>query len=94
MKNDTNAIILDALRKKLGDKKLQCPISGGDVEWEVQRRVSSMPALDSPNQSPLDATTGFPLAVLTCSDCGFTFFVNLVTLGVATDLNLPVFADE
>ena len=49
-----------------------------------------MPALDGPDESPLDAKTGFPLAVVTCTDCGFTYLVNLITLGVATDLNIPV----
>ncbi len=85
-----NEIILSALREKLGEGSLVCPISGPQTTWSVQRQTTVLPALDSPLDSVFLNNASFPFAVVTCDHCGYTFLVNLIKLGLAEQFQLPV----
>ena len=94
MKADHRSRVIEAIVEKLGPRKLVCPISGENSTWEVHRYLSSHPALEYPAQNPQQAGTLFPIAVLMCQDCGYTIFVNLIQLGLADELGIPVKQDE
>ena len=90
--SDKNAeVVIRALTEKLGSKKLLCPLFHNS-HWEVQHFFAAVPAFDLFPPPPVPDKS-FPLAVLVCNTCGFTFFVNLKTLGVAEEIGLPVLDD-
>lgn len=83
-------LVIEALAKKLGDNSLICPLSH-DNNWEVQGYFAAVPAVGSfPRGLQEVPGQSYPLAVLVCETCGFTFFVNLITLGIADQLGIGV----
>ena len=94
MQPDHRRRIYEAIVEKLGPRKLVCPISGEDSTWEINRYLSAHPALEHPTQFQLQATASFPVAVLMCQDCGYSLFINLIQLGLADELGIPVIPDE
>lgn len=89
--NENPDMVIKALTEKLGSAKLICPLSQ-DSNWEVQYSFAAVPAFNSYPPPPVPEKS-FPLAVLVCKTCGYTFFVNLITLGLADQLGLPVSND-
>ena len=93
--NDNTRRILDALKEKLGDRLLQCPISG-DTRWVIQNYFAVVPATEN---FPLTAPAGilahsFPLVVLMCENCGYSLMFNLFGLGIADDFGVPRTPDD
>ena len=82
-------IILKAIGSKLGDRKLTCPISGEDVNWWVQEDIVAIPGVRL-NEPIVPSGGAYSMATVVCSDCGYTFFVNLVVLGIAEELGLEL----
>ena len=91
---NSNSIILEALTEKLGGRILICPISGEAVTWNVDARTTALSVNDTPDKPLIVSKRVFPMAVLTCSDCGYTMLINLITLGVAEKLGMKVNSDE
>ena len=87
-------IIVQAINAKLGPRKLVCPISGDDAAWEVLNYGTCLPAIDIPGDQPMNGGPAFPLAVLMCKDCGYSMLINLIQLGIAKELGIPVTADD
>jgi hypothetical protein len=87
-------IILDAINKKLGSRTLVCPISGDHSSWEIGEYSTAVPAIETPGENPVSSSRSYPLAVVICQECGYSFFVNLIILGVADDIGIPVATDE
>lgn len=94
MEEDHRRRIVEAIVAKLGPRKLVCPISGENSTWEVHRYLSSHPALEHPGVHPFQSGSSFPVAVLMCQDCGYSLFINLIQLGLAEELGIPVEQDE
>ena len=90
MQFDRSQRIIDAILEKLEERRLLCPISGDKSDWEVDAAMSALPGLETFEDSPLDSTTSFPVAVLICKHCGYTMLMNLFKLGVAEELGLSV----
>ncbi len=82
-----NEIILRAIEGKM-ERSLDCPLHGATT-WSVQEQTTALPALDDPRMPPYFHAQSFPLAVVICDRCGYTFFVNLIRLGLAEELDLP-----
>ena len=87
-------IIVQAINAKLGPRKLVCPISGEGAAWEVVNYSTCLPAIDTPGSLPINLGPTFPLAVLMCKDCGYFMLFNLIQLGIAKELDIPVSADD
>lgn len=87
--HDKADIILKAIESKLGDRTMTCPISGDEVNWWVQEDIVAIPGVQL--SEPIAPSGGaYSMAIVVCSDCGYTFFVNLVVLGIAEQLGLEV----
>ena len=82
-------IILKAIESKLGDRTMTCPISGEEVTWWVQEDIVVIPSARL-SDSIVPSGGAYSMAVVVCSHCGYTFFVNLVVLGIAEQLGLEV----
>ena len=83
--------VIQAIYAKLGPRKLVCPISGEGAVWEVLINSTSLPAIDIPGTVPgYGGSPTFPMALLMCKDCGYSMLINLIQLGVAADLGIPV----
>ena len=79
--------IIAALVEKMGDGgTFDCPITG-PTTWTVGGYTTALPALEDPVQSPTQHSPRIPLAVVMCDCCGYTFFVNLVLLGLMNGLD-------
>ena len=87
-------IVIQAINAKLGTRKLVCPISGDAAVWEVLEYSTSVPAIDIPGTLPMNLGPTLPLAVLMCKDCGYTMLINLIQLGIAKELDIPVSAND
>ena len=83
-RNDT---ILRAINAKIS-RPLDCPLHG-ETTWSVQEQTTALPALDDPRAPVYFPTQSFPVAVVICDTCGYTFLVNLIKLGLAEELELP-----
>ncbi len=77
-------LIMDTINRRLSPRSLLCPISG-DSNWAVESYIAALPATDTPSQISIGH---FPLAVITCTTCGYTHLVNLVELGLGDVLHL------
>jgi hypothetical protein len=86
--------IVEAINKKVGDRKLECPISGHTDSWGVNISSASLPAVDVPGAYAVPGGPVFPVAVVVCQECGYTFFMNLVQLGLAEELGITALPDE
>ncbi len=84
-------LIINAINSKMGGNQLVCPLSG-DNNWVVERYFGKIPAVESLSlpQEHEQVSRRFPFAVLTCLTCGFSFFVNVIRLGIADDLGIEV----
>lgn len=88
-------IIIQAINAKLGPRKLVCPISGEGAAWEVLNYSTLLPAIETPPGTlPMNVGPTLPLAVLMCKDCGYSMLINLIQLGIAKELGIPVTADD
>lgn len=93
MSDNYSALVTKALAAKSKDKDnviAQCEVCGND-NWEVQTYSGSLPALEGGAEAKrfpyIDHA--FPMAMLVCSNCGFTMMFNLFPLGVADQLSIP-----
>lgn len=90
---ENSKLVIEALAEKLGENSLVCPLSH-DSNWEVQGYFAALPAVESfPQDLRGLPSQSYPLAVLLCKTCGFTFFVNLITLGIADQVGIEVSDD-
>ena len=88
-------IIVQAIKAKLGPRKLVCPISGDAAAWEVVNCGTNLPVIDTPGTlPPYGASPTLPLAVLMCKDCGYSMLINLIQLGIAKELDIPARSDD
>ena len=88
-------LIIQAINEKLGPRKLVCPISGDGATWEVLTNSTLLPVIEVPGDPPpFGHYPTFPLAVLMCKDCGYFMLINLIVLGVAEELDIPVSIDD
>ena len=94
MKPTQHQRIVAAINEKIGERKLVCPVSGHTNSWEVSISSGDLPAVESPGTSAVPGGPAFPLAVVFCKECGYTFFMNLVTLGLAEELGIRVPVNE
>lgn len=78
-------IIIDSLTKRLGGRKLECPISG-DSEWQVQDHFGQIPA---GSRGGVLTLASYPNAVILCRTCGYTILLNLYRLGIAGEFDIP-----
>ncbi len=76
--------IIAALTKKMGTRELICPITGSTT-WTVGEYTTVLPALEDPAKSSVHLARRIPLAVVMCDQCGYTFFVNLMLLGLGRE---------
>ena len=77
--------IIAALAEKMGDRRgLVCPISG-PTTWTVGEYTTVLPAIKDSAKSSIQHARKIPLAVVMCDHCGYTFFVNLMLLGLARE---------
>ena len=83
-------IITSALNEKLGERKLECPISGDKAIWEVHINTTVVPAMTDPSVAPRVIDRSYPLAVVMCKHCGYTILINLIVLGLAEQLGIHV----
>ena len=86
--------IVEAINKKIGYRKLECPISGHTDAWAVNVSSASLPAVDVPGEVALPGGPAIPVAVVVCQGCGYTFFMSLVALGVAEEHGIKSSASE
>lgn len=89
---DQVSIVLSAINEKLGPAGLICPLSH-DNNWKIHRyftTIPGFPTLRTNNPFEEAPTRSFPFAVVTCETCGYTIFINLITLGVADKLGIKV----
>ena len=94
MDAEQQRLITNAIAQKLGARTLICPISGPDATWAIQRQSTTLPALDQPGDAPSMRGPAYPLAIVVCEDCGYSFLVNLIKLGLADELGIVVAPDE
>lgn len=75
---------LDRVRKWLSVNwhTPRCPVSGHN-EWELNDTMVQLPAY-SGGRPLLAAAPTFPLILITCSYCGYTFFLSAVKVGILT----------
>lgn len=93
--NEVRHIILTALQDKLGTRRLACPFSGDgdDVIWDVLPATTTLPSQEDPSAPSHMPESVYPMAAVTCRDCGYTMLVNLIVLGVAEQLGITVGSD-
>lgn len=95
LKNEVvgHSLVVEAINEKLESRELRCPISGS-INWEVSLSGTTLPAIDLSLIPEGDSNSVFPMAVVTCKDCGYTFFVNLVALGLAEELGISAGSND
>lgn len=83
--------IIDAIKRKIGDRELVCPVSGHTDAWGVDTSSAALPAVDKPGAFVPPGGPVFPVAVIICEECGYTFLMNLVRLGITelSDFETP-----
>ena len=86
LSEDQKAAIFGALRNKVGDRIIQCPISG-DSNWRIENKLALVPATEDPKGSILSGHV-FPNVVLSCQSCGYTALLNLIILGLAEEFGV------
>ena len=97
MNDQQHKAIQDAISEKLGNRELICPISGDEAIWAIHVKTTTVPALTDPDdlRNPLEkADSGFPMALVVCVHCGYTMFINLLTLGVGKELGIEESHEE
>ena len=80
--------IIEAISRKIGDRKLVCPISGHTDSWGVDVHSTALPVANDPGIFIPPGGPVFPMAVIICEECGYTFLMNLVRLGLASELGV------
>ena len=83
-------LVVSALNEKLGPEGIKCPLCH-ENQWEVEDYFASVSAGLPPHFPPTPYQPRgrfFPFAVLSCMNCGYSFFVNLARLGLAEELGL------
>jgi hypothetical protein len=67
-------------------KTVSCPFHG-PTHWEIGWATATQPyaaALGMPGTGTVLGGAAFPLALLTCAECGYVVFINLIKAGIAT----------
>lgn len=76
---------LPIVREKLGANQLACQLCGVN-DWNLENSPAFVVLwdVDSGKKPAFNAPSvqGFPLAVLTCKNCGNTLFLNTLILGI------------
>lgn len=80
--------IIEAIRRKIGDRKLVCPVSGHTEAWGVDINSAALPVANEPGSLVAAQNGVFPVAVIVCEECGYTFLMNLLKLGLADELGV------
>lgn len=82
--------IIEAINRKIGDRKMVCPISGHTDSWGVDVNGAALPVANEPGVFVSPGGTVFPVAVIVCEECGYTFLMNLLKLGLADEISVGV----
>ena len=77
--------IIDSIRRRIGDRELVCPVSGHTDSWGVDVNSAALPVANDPGALLPLGGPYFPVAVIVCEECGYTFLMNLVKLGLAEE---------
>ena len=85
MDESTRQRIIIALEEKTVSGSLACPISLDQTSWTIQANSTLLPVVDEPGQSVKPGAPAYPLAVVMCNHCGYTFLVNLIALGIMNE---------
>ena len=85
--------IIEAISQKIGDRKLVCPISGHTESWGVDINRAALPVANEPGVFAPPGGPFFPVAVIVCEECGYTFLMNLLKLGLADELGIEATAN-
>jgi hypothetical protein len=68
-------------------KNANCPFHGS-TQWEIGWAVGTQPFVGpgggEPGSGPVVGGSSFPLALLTCAQCGFVVQINLIKVGLIT----------
>ena len=72
--------ITEALRKKVGDRELRCPICQHE-QWQIPPSFVPLTLKKSPRSFQLGDTV-LPTVPLICTNCGNTQLINLRVLGI------------
>lgn len=78
---DERAKAIGWLERKWGNDK-KCPVCGS-TKWTVGPHMVSMAAVDNSNNITLGGLS-YPLVMVVSNECGYTFLMNAVVMGVAT----------
>ncbi|MCY4365001.1 MAG: hypothetical protein OXE17_02060 [Chloroflexi bacterium] len=78
--------IIEAISRKIGNRKLVCPVSGHTDSWGVDINGAALPVANEPGGLVSAHNDVFPVAVIVCEECGYTFLMNLLKLGLADEL--------
>ena len=70
--------LLEVLKLRTGGRAFTCPILGHNA-WRLDDAWAAVPSGATPNN--IDLGKIFPMAVLLCTNCGNTHFLNLITMG-------------
>ena len=84
MEPQQHSIVINAINERVGSRTIECLLCGSS-QWVVQDRIANLALQDSPS-GPY--TRSLPLACVMCQTCGFTFFVNVLILGVGQHLGI------
>ena len=87
--NYTDSIIKAITEKSNGDEDVLDPcIVCGNTKWDVAIHMGHLPAhKGGAYLIPLvNMVNSFPLAVVICSNCGYTLIFNLIQLGIDESL--------
>ena len=79
--------ILRTLRMHLPGNRITCPLSNDD-NWQMHDLGVLLSLSDNFKAATLGGPA-LPLAALTCSTCGYTLLVNLISLGLAGLFDIP-----
>ncbi len=85
--------IIEAINRKIGDRKMVCPVSGHTDSWGVDVNGAALPVANDPGAFVPSGGTVFPVAVIVCEECGYTFLMNLLKLGLADEIGVEASAN-
>jgi hypothetical protein len=87
--DEARQAVITALAERLPDQKIPRCVICGTWEWKLMDLIVAAPGSTDfvgrrlPEKSYASEDLILPLAVLTCSNCGNTHFLNVLMLGLA-----------
>jgi len=72
-------VIQEALRERLGERKLICVLCGG-TRWFMEGGISNIPVQDRIGGGLIIGGKAMPLTTLICEVCGYTILLNILKL--------------